>query len=181
MYLDDILVASKSFSEHLQQLREVFECLRSVGLCLKPKKCLFLRNEVPYLGHVVTAQGIKPDPAKTEKVRYFPVPQDITGVRQFLGLASYYRQFVPNFASVASPLHTLLKKNVKFDWTAECQLAFDKLKDLLASPPVLAYPRFGLGVEFVLETDASGVDLGAVLSQEQVDGHLHPIAMLHAP
>ena len=80
VYLDDILVTSKSFSEHLQQLREVFERLRSAGLCLKPKKCLFLHNEVPYLGHVVTAQGINPDPAKTEKVRDFPVPQDITGV-----------------------------------------------------------------------------------------------------
>ena len=121
VYLDNILVASKSFNEHLQQLREVFERLRSAGLRLKPKKCLFLRNEVPYLGHVVTAQGIKPDPAKTEKVTDFPVPQDITGVRQFLGLASYYRRFLPNFASVASPLRTLLKRNVKFDWTAECQ------------------------------------------------------------
>ena len=152
------------------------ERLRSAGLRLKPKKCLFLRDEVPYLGHVVCAEGIKLDPTKTEKVKSFPVPCDVTGVRQFIGLASYYRRFVANFACIASPLHALTKKNAKFEWTTECQTAFDKLKELLVSAPVLAYPRFGLGVEFTLETDASGVGLGAVLSQTQDDGQLHPIA-----
>ena len=88
MCLDDILIASKSFDGHLSQLREVFKRLRSAGLRLKPKKCPFLRNEVPYLGHVISAHGVKPDPDKTEKVRSFPVPCDVTGVRQFIGLAS---------------------------------------------------------------------------------------------
>ena len=176
VYLDDILIASKSFDEHLKQLREVFEHLRSASLRLKPKKCLFLRSEVPYLGHMISAQGVRPDPAKTEKVKSFPVPHDVTSVRQLIGLASYYRRFAPSFASIASPLRALTKKNTKFSWTPECQVAFDKLKELLVSAPVLAYPRFGLGVEFILETDASGVGLGAVLSQTQDDGQLHPIA-----
>ena len=176
VYLDDILIASKSFSEHIGQFKEVFDHLRSAGLRLKPKKCLLLHDEVPYLGHVVSAQGVKPDLAKTEKVKSFPVPLDVTGVRQFIGLASYYRRFVPSFASIASPLHSLTKKNSKFSWTAGCQAAFDKLKELLVSAPVLAYPRFGQGIQFVLETDASGVGLGAVLSQTQADGQLHPVA-----
>lgn len=90
---------------------------------------------MPYLGHVISAQGVKPDPAKTEKVKSFPVPHDVTGVRQFIGLASYYRRFVPSFASIASPLRALTKKNAKFSLTAECQAAFDKLKELLVSAP----------------------------------------------
>ena len=97
-------------------------------------------------------------------------------MRQFIGLASYYRRFVNSFASIASPLRALTKKNAKFSCTSECQVAFDKLKELLVSAPVLAYPRFGLGIEFILETDASGIGLGAILSQTQDDGELHPIA-----
>ena len=176
VYLDDILIASKNFGEHLRQLRAVFERLRSAGLRLKPKKCLFLRDEVLYLGHVISVKGVKPDSAKTEKVKCFPIPRDVTCVRQFIGLASYYRRFVNSFASIASPLRALTKKNAKFSWTSECQVAFDKLKELLVSAPVLAYPRFGLGIEFILETDASGIGLGAILSQTQDDGELHPIA-----
>ena len=129
-----------------------------------------------HLGHVVGVEGIKPDPTKTEKVKSFPVPRDVTGVRQFIGLASYYRRFIANFACIVSPLHALTKKNAKFEWKTECQTAFNTLKELLVSAPVLAYPRFGLGVEFTLETDASGVGLGAVPSQTQDDGQLHPIA-----
>ena len=94
MYLDDILIASQTFEEHLKKLREVFDRLRKAGLRLKPKKCLLLREEVLYLGHVVSAAGIKPDPAKIEKVLCYPVPTDVTKVRQFLGLASYYRRFI---------------------------------------------------------------------------------------
>ena len=98
----------------------------------------------------------------------------MTGVRQFIGLASYYRRFIPSFASVAEPLRALTKKNAVFNWTPECQSAFERLKDLLVSAPVLAYPRFGSDAEFTLETDASGVGFGAI--QKQSDGQLHPIA-----
>ena len=175
-YLDDILIASRTFDDHLRHLREVFGRLREAGLRLKPKKCLLLRDEVPYLGHVISTQGIRPDPSKTEKVKLFPTPSDVTTLRQFVGLASYYRRFVPGFAKIAAPLHALTKKDVPFEWTQECEAAFCKLKELLITAPVLAYPRFGHDKEFILETDASGIGLGAVLSQKQDDGHLHPIA-----
>ncbi|MCG8624860.1 MAG: hypothetical protein MJE68_23035, partial [Proteobacteria bacterium] len=155
---------------------EVFDRLRKAGLRLKPKKCLLLRKEVPYLGHVISKEGIRPDPAKTVKVQQFPTPVDVTKVRQFLGLASYYRRFIPGFAQIAAPLHALTKKNAVFHWTPECDSAFSKLKELLTTPPVLSYPVFGPQCEFVLETDASGVGLGAILAQKQVDGSTHPIA-----
>ena len=176
VYLDDILIASRTLEEHLRHIKEVFGRLRDAGLRLKPKKCLFLRNEVPYLGHVISADGIRPDPAKTDKVKSFPVPHDVTTLRQFIGLASYYRRFVPGFAKIAAPLHALTKKDVPFNWTPQCDEAFCKLKDLLVTAPVLAYPHFGSDKEFILETDASGLGLGAVLSQQQDDGFIHPIA-----
>lgn len=174
VYLDDILIASRSFEEHLGHLREVFERLRKAGLRLKPKKCHLLRAEVYYLGHVVSSTGIKPDPAKIETVRSYPVPTDVTKVRQFLGLASY-RRFIPRFAQIAHSLHALTKKGAEFQWSSDCQVAFERLKELLISAPVLSYPRFGSEQEFILETDASGHGLGAVLAQQQ-DGQVHPIA-----
>ena len=176
VYIDDILVASKTFNEHLSDLRQVFTRLRQANLRLKPKKCSLLHDEVCYLGHVISKQGIKPDPQKTEKIRMYPTPTDVTRVRQFLGLASYYRRFVPGFARIASPLHALTKKGVPFCWTTACEAAFCQLKELLCQAPVLAYPQFGPDKNFVLETDASGAGLGAVLSQKQADGYLHPVA-----
>ena len=176
VYLDDILICSRTFTEHLQHLREVFERLREANLHLKPEKCLFVRETVPYLGHVVTKQGISPDPAKTRTVREYPPPSDRTQLRQFLGLASYYRRFVPGFAKIASPLHSLLKKETTFHWSDNCQEAFEVLKERLITTPVLAYPEFGDGHSFVLETDASTQGLGAVLAQKKSDGRVHPIA-----
>lgn len=133
------------------------------------------RDEVPFLGHVISTKGVRPDPAKVEKVRSYPPPTDVTKVRQFLGLASYYRRFIPAFAEVSAPLRALMKKNALFVWTSACDTAFGELKRLLTCAPVLAYPRFGPGQSFVLETDASGVGLGAVLSQQH-DGVIHPVA-----
>ena len=175
VYIDDVFVVASTFEEHLERLREVFERLRHASLRLKPKKCLLLRDEVPYLGHVVSCAGIKPDPAKIKQVRLYPVPTDATKVRQFLGLASYYRRFIPDFAKIAHPMHALTKKNAVFEWTADCGVAFNELKERLVTAPVLSHPCFGPDEEFVLETDASGVGLGAILSQIQ-EGQLHPIA-----
>ena len=124
VYLDDILVFSETWQEHLTHLQEVFDRLRQAGLTLKPTKCSFLRESVPFLGHVVSQNGISPGPDKTQKVKDFPVPTDVSKVRQFLGLASYYRRFIPNFAKIANPLHALTKKNVPFEWTTLCQEAF---------------------------------------------------------
>ena len=176
VYIDDILVASPSFEEHMRHLQLVFERLRQAGLRLKPKKCHFLRKHVPYLGFVISKHGIQVDPLKTDMVKHFPTPTDPTSVRSFLGLASYYRRFVPRFAAVAAPLHRLTKKDEKFEWSEECETAFCRLKSLLTEAPVLVYPRFGEGEQFLLETDASGIGLGAVLSQKQSDGKYHPVA-----
>ena len=173
VYIDDVIVFSSSIEEHLDHLQQIFVRLRRIGLKLQPKKCTFGSQEVLYLGHLVSAKGIFPNPAKTKAVKEFPVPTNVKAVRRFLGLASYYRRFVPNFAKVASPLHALTRQDIPFQWTAQCQLAFEKLKDLLTAPPVLAYPNFA--AKFVLHTDASGEGLGAVLEQEQ-DGKLHPVA-----
>ena len=127
-----------------------------------------------YLGHIITAQGLKPDPARIEAVKQYKVPHDLHTVRQFLGLTSFYRRFVPGFARIASPLHELTKKGVPFKWTEACQIAFDQLKDKLVEAPILAYPNFNK--EFTLETDASVCGLGAILSQFQEDKRLHPVA-----
>ncbi len=171
-----ILVASRTFEEHLAHLVEVFSRLRKAGLRLKPKKCAFLRDEIAYLGHIISREGIRPDPAKVHKVQTFPVPTDVATLRQFLGLASYYQRFIPGVAKVASPLHDLTKKGSNFCWTSACDKAFQALKELMCDAPVLAYPRFGADATFVLETDAGTLGLGAILSQSQPDGTVHPIA-----
>jgi len=167
-----VLVASKTFTEHLEHLREVFLRLRAARLRLKPRKCGLLRPEVPFLGHVISRQGIRPDPSKTEKVRNYPHPVDTTGVRRFLGLASYYRRFIPGFATVAAPLHALTKKNVTFQWSAECEEAFVQLKELLTSAPVLVYPKFGPEHSFILETSIALIRVTTPLLNSSLTGLL---------
>ena len=174
VFIDDIIVFSDTIEEHLEHLRMLFARLRRIGLKLHPGKCTFARREVLYLGHVISAEGIGPNPEKVEAVKRFPVPTSVKGVRQFLGLASYYRRFIPGFARVAAPLHALTRQDVPFCWSLACQHAFQRLKDELVNPPVLAYPNFERS--FVLHTDASKDGLGAVLEQEQDDGRLHPVA-----
>ena len=169
IYIDNILVTSQSFKEHMNHLQLVFERLRQAGLHLKPKKCLFLREKVPYLGCDIQAWN-------SDKVKNFPTPTDPTSIRSFVGLALSYRQFVPHFTAIAAPLHRLTKKDVKFEWSEECETAHCQLKSLLTEAPMLVYPCFGEGEQFLLETDASGIGLGAVLSQKQSDGKYHPVA-----
>ena len=172
-YIDDILVYSDNVEQHVQHLQQVFLRLRSVGLLLHPKKCRFAEPSVSYLGHIVSKDGILPDPGKVSAVQQFPIPTTVKAVHQFLGLASYYRRFVPNFAKTAGPLYLLTKQTVPFQWTTNCQSSFERLKCLLASPPVLAYPDFAR--TFVLHTDASDDGLSAVLEQDS-DGQSHPLA-----
>ena len=174
VYIDDILIFSKTFEEHLTHLEEVFNRLRQAGLHLKLKKCTFAQPKVEYLGHVVTTNGIEVDPKKVESVKGFPQPTNLKTLRSFLGLASYYRRFIPNFSREARPLHSLTCKNAQFIWTPTYQQAFDKLKQLLTDAPVLAFPNFEQ--DFILETDASGEGLGAVLAQKHQDGGIGPVA-----
>ena len=168
VYLDDILIVGKTFSKHLHNLRDVFGRLRGAGLKLQPRKCGFCLPEVGFLGHIVSATGVSTDPSKTEKVAEWPVPSTKREVQQFLGLANYYRKFVQDFASIAKPLHRLTEKNVRFSWTLDCQKAFELLRQKLVSSPILAFPDYSR--EFILDTDASDIGLGAVLSQIQDDG-----------
>ena len=165
VYLDDIIVLGRDITQMLERLSQVFSRLREANLKLKPSKCCLFREEVSYLGHIVSAKGVATDPQKVQKVREWPTPRNVSEVRQFVGLASYYRRFVRDFATVAKPLHELTKKYARFNWTAECQEAFEELKLRLTSAPVLAYPLDS--GELFLDTDASDWGIGAVLSQIQ--------------
>ena len=174
VYIDDVLVFSRTLGDHLKHLQMVIDRLQQAGLKLKPTKCHFVREEVEYLGHLITPHGLQPNPKLVESVKEFPTPQNLKQLRQFFGLSSYYRRFVPKFAKIAQPLHHLTKKDVTFTWDAACQEAFEVLKRKLIEVPVLAYPSFDK--DFTLETDASVQGLGAVLSQLQSDNRLHPVA-----
>jgi len=173
VYLDDILIFSRTFEEHLCRLKIVFDKLQGAGLKLRLDKCHFAKAQTSYLGYVISAKGIAPDPKKVEAVKIFRPPKDVSGVKSFLGLASYYRKFIANFAQLAAPLNDLLKKHVKFHWSKQCQSSFEALQTALITAPVLKFPNFS--ESFLLQTDASGIGLGVVLAQ-QIDGEEHPIA-----
>lgn len=172
VYLDDIIIYSGTFEDHLRDLGEVFSRVRAAGLKLKPSKCQFLKSEVKYLGHIVSAAGVRPDPAKVECVKEFPAPKNKTEVRQFLGLLSYYRRHIPSFAEVAKPLTRLTSKS-PFAWDLGAEAAFGQLKTRLVEAPILRFPDFSK--PFTLTTDASKCAIGAVLSQVH-DGNEHPVA-----
>lgn len=174
IYLDDILVYSETFQDHLNHLAAVISRLRNAGLKLKPIKCHFLCQKVEYLGHLITPNDISPNPARIRTVQDFPVPTSVKEVRQFVGLASYYHQFISGFAKIAQPLHSFTRKGAVFTWSDNCKVAFTVLKNKLTCAPVLCYPDFSKS--FCLETDASIKGLGAILSQHHSDGKLHPIA-----
>ena len=174
VYLDDVLIIGRTFREHLNNLELVFDRLRKAGLKLKPSKCDICKKQVNYLGHVVSADGIATDPSKTEKVNKWPIPTSQKEVQQFLGLVSYYRRFIKDFATIAKPLHSLTEKNSQFRWTDQCQRAFDHLKQCLTNAPVLMFPDYSK--TFILDTDASDTGIGAVLSQLDDNDQEHVIA-----
>ena len=164
VYLDDIIVFSTTFEEHLQRLVSVFERLRAAGLKLKPKKCHFAKRQITYLGHVISANGVEPDHKKLAAVTTYPAPCSKHEVKRFLGLSNYYRRFISQYAQIAEPLNRLLRKTSKtFTWTPECDTAFNALKAKLTSPPILTYPCFS--DPFIVLTDASDKAIGGVLSQ----------------
>lgn len=166
LYMDDIITPGSTVQESLKRLENVFQRLLEANLKLKPSKCIFFQKSVNFLGHIVSEKGVHTDPNKIEAVKNWPVPRNAKHVRSFLGLASYYRKFVKGFADIARPLHKICEKNSRFAWSSECQEAFAKLKEALISSPILAYP-IPEGGRFILDTDASNIAVGAVLSQEQ--------------
>ncbi|KAL4388984.1 hypothetical protein GQ457_09G026490 [Hibiscus cannabinus] len=169
IFLDDILVYSDDWQEHLNHVRLVLQTLRENGFVAKRSKCDFGRESIEYLGHIVSKDGLSVDTAKVDAIRAWPTLTTVKGVRGFLGIAGYYRRFIKGFASMAAPLSDLLKKGESFTWNEAAQIAMQCLKDHLCSAPILRLPDFEK--EFVVETDASGIGIGAVLQQ---DGH--PIA-----
>ena len=189
-YLDDICIFANSADQMLNRIELVFSRLKQYQLKIKPKKSFFFQTEVSFLGHVLSAKGISPNPEKVDKVRDWPVPKTSKEVHSFIGLASYYHRFIPNFAKWSKPLNALImppahqakvcrgemKKSelTEFVWSKECQEGFDALKYALTTAPVLAYPDYTQ--PFILETDASLKGLGAVLSQKGKDGEVHVIA-----
>jgi len=172
-YLDDIIIYGRTPEELLERLRMVLDKLRDAGLKLKPSKCVLFKTEIQYLGHLVSADGVNPIPDKIQALKDWPTPHCIRDVRAFFGLASYYRRFVKGFATIAEPLTRLTRKQTRFIWTSEAQEAFDQLKQALIDATSLAFPYSELPQ--ILDTDASDVALGAVLSQN-LDGVERPIA-----
>ena len=173
VYMDDIVIYAKSLKEHNEKLEKLLGRLKTANLVLQPEKCKFLCKEIGYLGHVIAQEGVKPDPKKLQAVMQFPQPKNRKNVKQFLGLAGYYRRFVPGFAQIAKPLNNLLKKDVVFKWNEDTQLSFNKLKEILCSSPILQYPDFSR--PFIVTVDASDFAMGAVLSQGIIGKDL-PIA-----
>ena len=180
IYLDDIIIFSKTPEEHIKRLKGVFEKLAQAGLKLKPRKCELFKTKIAYLGHIVSAKGIETDPKKISAISQWPIPKTVTDVRSFLGFTNHYRRFIHQYAQIARPLHELTagenanKKRKQINWTDDCNDAFLKLKKICSESPVLAYADYEK--PFVVHTDASVKGLGAVLYQEQEEGKLKPIA-----
>ena len=168
VYLDDVLIVGSTFEEHLQNLKEVLEAIKVAGLKLKPSKCFFAKRSVKYLGFIVSNEGLSPDPEKLKAIEDYPQPRDLTELRRFIGLASYYRRFVSGFSEIVAPLHKLMQKGTNFIWHSTCEEAFKKIKQQLVTSPVLAFPNEE--GQFVLYTDASNVGIGAILAQRGPSG-----------
>ncbi|CAF3396631.1 unnamed protein product, partial [Rotaria sp. Silwood2] len=171
VYIDDIIIYSPTFEQHIEDLKRVFEALRSANLTLKTPKCHFCRRETKYLGHIITSDGVKPDPDLVKSVVDFPRPQTIREVQSFLGLTGYYRRFIQNYARIAEPLIKQLRFTVTGNhhlrWSNECTEAFTTLKKKLTTAPIMNTPNFEQ--LFILEVDACEYGLGAILTQEYDD------------
>ena len=180
VYIDDVIIYSKSFDQHLKDLKEVFDALQEANLTLKVSKCHFCREEIKYLGHIITQQGVKPDPELVSAVKDFPQPKNVKDIQAFLGLTGYYRRFIKNYSKIAEPLLKQIRTKQKehgashqIEWNIECQKAFTELKEKLINSPIMNTPNFKH--PFIIELDASGYGLGAVLAQEY-DGQKFVIA-----
>ena len=168
VYVDDILIHSSTFDEHLVHLQNVFDRLNDFNLKLQPKKCKFGAKRVEYLGHYFSKNGIEVNPSKVEAVKTYPVPKTRKQLKAFLGLTNYYRRFVKDYAKITAPLNCLLKKDTEYNWTSVCDEAFNILKEKLISSPILAFAN--TQKPFFISVDASGSALGFVLGQRDSEG-----------
>src|SRR5215212_3810604 len=173
VYIDDILIFSKTKKDHFKHIHLVLNKLRENQLYAKPSKCNFLTDSIEYLGHIVTSEGIKVDPHKIKTIKKWPIPKNVSEIRSFLGITGYYRRFVEGYSKIAKPITDLLHKDTKFEWTTNCQQAYQTLKDKLISAPILK--TYDPEVAIRITTDASDFAIGAVLEQ-QFDDKWYPIA-----
>ena len=174
IYLDDLLIFSENDSDHAEHVREVLRRLEANDLFCKPEKCRFFQRKVEYLGLIVSEGQIAMDPAKVEAVLNWPAPRRIKELQAFLGFANFYRRFIDGFSKRAKPMTALLRKDTPWSWGPPEQAAFDDLKTAFTQAPVLVMPD--MAEQFTIECDASDFASGAILSQRQADGNLHPIA-----
>ncbi|GFW58695.1 retrovirus-related Pol polyprotein from transposon 297 [Trichonephila clavipes] len=163
--MDDVIITSPSFNEHLDHLNQVFTLLRDARLTLNKKKCHFARDKVKYLGLIISKEGIETDNSKVKAITKMKPPKNSKEVSKFLGRAGWYQKFIPKYADICEPLYGLKKKGAKFNWSTEARDSFDKIKRALTKAPVLQLPNFT--EQFNLFTDANGVRIDAVLSQNQ--------------
>ena len=173
-YIDDVLIFSRTFQEHLNHIALFLETIHSEGFRLKFSKCAFATNEVRYLGHVIGHNTVHPLTDNLTAIRNFPTPRNRKNIRQFLGKINFYNKYIPNTAQLLEPFHNLLRKNVEFVWDECCQITFESVKNYLTTPPVLAI--FDRDAPINIYTDASSLGIGAVLKQPQKDGIEKPVA-----
>lgn len=173
LYLDDLLVFSNSFEEHMAHVQLVLERLRFAKFTVNPDKVSFCVPEIQYLGYLISSSGVRVNPDRIKPILEFPVPTSLRQLKRFLGMIGFYSRFIAKLSDISEPLNALKRKGVKFKWTDIHSAAFNQLKTCLCNPPVLHSPNFQH--QFILQTDASEKALGAVL-QQKVDGHLVPIA-----
>ncbi|QRV99683.1 Retrotransposable element Tf2 protein [Ceratobasidium sp. AG-Ba] len=176
VYLDDILIFSNNREEHVQHVREVLTRLQKHNLFCNPEKCHFAVTTVTYIGLVITPEGISMEKEKVKAIMEWPAPLTVKQVQSFLDFANFYHRFIENFSRIARPLHILTHLEQPWVWGDEQQAAFDAIKEAISKEPVLAHPNEN--EPYQLETDASGTAMGAVLSQRQPDGRLHPVAFM---
>src|SRR5882672_466506 len=173
-YLDDILIFSNNLDDHIKHVREVLSRLRDNSLFGKLEKCNFHKSSTTFLGYIISSNGIKMDPEKVEATLTWPTPKCVKDIQSFIGFANFYRRFIKDFAKVVAPLTRLTKKDTAWLWNTTTQNAFDTLKTAFTSAPILKY--FNPELPIIVETDASDFAIGAVLSQKDNTGILHPIA-----
>ncbi|UYV71031.1 hypothetical protein LAZ67_8001473, partial [Cordylochernes scorpioides] len=174
IYQDDILIYSSTFKDHIELMKKIFDKLKENNIKLKLKKCSFAKQEIRYLGHIIGHNKIKPDPEKTKAINEFPQPKTVKQVRQFLGLAGYYRKFIPKFSEIADPLTSLIRINKLFKWTTEVNKSFQELKSHLFTDPVLS--TYDPSLPCKLYTHASKLGIGAILAQIGNDNQEHVIS-----
>jgi len=166
VYIDDIVIYSRTFSEHLIAIEQVLAAVDRAQLQVKPVKCHFAQRKITFLGHIVSSEGIRPDLGKVRDLIEFPTPTCMKDMQRFLGLVTWFWKFIPDLAKISRPFYLLLRNNVTFKWTEEHEKAFRTLKTVFTSEPVLVFPKFTPEWTFVLSTDASNYAVGAILRQE---------------